>query len=540
MGCRGLLGRAGALAAICVATAACGSSEQTSGSSSGGAAGHGGAGGSGGSAGTGGGTLEASLPQAVDGALLVNPDVYTTVPLHVVSKSATSVQVTLGDQSVSATADGSGRFTAQLSVGTLAEGTLHLEATAAAGGATATAGADLVVSKHGAQLTDWNQVHTAGTPRLHRVGDSIYATWTDRRDQTDKAWMQKIDGAGRWVDARVELAAASDDVLYARTAFAPSSVGVLYQTPGGPYTNHFKIVGMDGSDVMAPIDLDAKGMYGSFGGQIVVDGTDFVMVWRDNDGAGGGQVMWARAPAAGGTLVGPKVVAASGDGTVIGGFEPFSFVSVGTVGDISLVGFVRGRYDALLDQVVPKSQYATLDHDGNVKQIDYAGIESDFTWHREARVFDVGGQLLPVWSASDLNDPSPNPANLFYAAKTDASGTLDPNRGAGTKLFVAVDDRDEPYLIPHPDHLGVMLWIDHRAYTLDPANGHISLYVAPVESDLSTGAPVVFEHARVFAGLGQLRAVPADTNALLCWVDQRHSNGITDPRPELWFDTAWY
>ncbi len=535
---RGWLGRAGALTAVCAALAACGSSDQASGS--GGAAGQGGGSGSGGSAGADAGALAVTLPQAVDGALLANPDVYAEVPLHVVAPGATSVDVKLGDQTITANDDGGGRFTATLAVGALAEGTLHLVATASAGGATATAEADLVVSKAGSQLTDWSLVHAAGTPRIHRVGDSIYMTWTDRQDQTSKAWLQKLDGAGRWEGDRVEIASATDDVLYARTAFAPTAIGVLYQTPGGPYANHFKIVGLDGSEVMAPVDLDASGMYGSFGGQVVYDGTDFVLVWRDNDGAGGGQVMWARVPGAGGALVGNTVVATSGDGTSIGAFEPFSFVSVGTAGDTSLVGFVRGRYDSLLDQVVPKSQYATLDHDGKLTSSDYAGVESDFTWHREARVFDVGGALVPVWSASDLNDPSPNPANLFYAAKTDAKGALDPNRGAGAKMFDAVDDRDEPYLIAQPDHLGVMMWIDHRAYTLDPTNGRISLYVATVEDDFSTGTPVVFEHARLFAGLGQLRAALAGTNVLLSWVDQRHGNGITDPRPELWFDTAWY
>ena len=106
-------------------------------------------------------------------------------------------------------------------------------------------------------------------------------------------------------------------------------------------------------------------------------------------------------------------------------------------------------------------------------------------------------------------------------------------------MFTAVDDRDEQLLVAHPEHLGVLVWWDHRAYTLTPEEGRIELYAATVGDDLTATDEVVFEHARVVAGLGHASSALAGTNVLLVWIDQRHGMGIMDPRPELYFETIW-
>ena len=64
-------------------------------------------------------------------------------------------------------------------------------------------------------------------------------------------------------------------------------------------------------------------------------------------------------------------------------------------------------------------------------------------------------------------------------------------------------------------------------------SGHIA-------ADLTTLDPTVFDHARFFEGLSELNSSAAGTNVVLVWVDDRHSNGIFDPRPEIYLDTAWY
>jgi hypothetical protein len=106
-------------------------------------------------------------------------------------------------------------------------------------------------------------------------------------------------------------------------------------------------------------------------------------------------------------------------------------------------------------------------------------------------------------------------------------------------VFDAVDDRDEPFWLPYRGAAGLLAWWDHRAYTLDPTRGRIELYAAATADDLTAGEPVVFGHARCVAGTTMLWAAPAGTNALLTWVDERHGGGVLDPRPEVYFETAW-
>jgi hypothetical protein len=331
------------------------------------------------------------------------------------------------------------------------------------------------------------------------------------------------------------------ETLHGRTVFGNDSIGVLYQQPGQPYETHFKIVDLDGNELMAPLDLDPPAMSGSFGGDLIFHDGAYLATWRVHD-ATSAEIRWVRIEETSHAVTGPVVVASAGPGTAqdpIGDFQPFSFVGIEAVGPGTMVSFVRGRYHAALDQVLPRSQLALLDDQGNLLWSQYAGIENALMWDREARVTRFDNTVVALWSASNLTSPEPVPPNWFYATQTDESGELDPLRGSGAIVVDAVDDRDEPFLLPHPLHFGVLAWADHRAYTLDPANGHIALYAAAVDATLASAEPVAFDHSRLYAGLAQVNAVLAGTNLLIAWLDIRHSVGM-DTHHELWFETAWY
>jgi len=518
----------------------CSSDEtQTGSTSSTGTAGTGGMGGGGGQGGS--GELSLSLPQAVDGAMLANPAVYAEIPLHVaVTGPADSVEVTIGDTTVTATdADGDDTWTALLPIGGLPDSTVAIEARGQVGSAAATVTADLVLSSTGVQLTVFDDVGFAGAPRIHGRDDAVWLTWTDRFEPEAESWARRIDGGGRWQGDRVRLVGATEETLYARAAFGNEGIGLLYQAHGTPYTTRFKIVDFEGNEVLAPIDLDPQGWNGSFGGDITFDGESFVAVWRINDGTGGGEVRWLRVEETSGTVTGPVVVAAAGTGNPVGGFEPFSFVDVERIGDVSLVSFVRENWHGGLAMVIPKSQLATVTQDGTVSAEQFLGYQTSLTFHREARLYGMGSEVTAIWSAKDLTSTEVNIPNHFFGARSDGSGVMTIS-GDGAVVVDAVDDRDEPFLAPHPVHYGVLAWLDHRAYTLEPNNGRIELYAATVNDDLSTGDPVVFPHARFVAGVAQLKGLTVGTNVMLSWLDQRHGSGIMDPKPELWLETAWY
>ena len=537
---------------------------------SGGSAGSGGSGGSGGSAGNGGSggsggsggcndptacaTLTVTLPQALDGALWADPDVYPTLPLRITvdGGAAASVSVAVGGMSVAAVDDGNGAWHAAIPATGLVEGLLPLDVAAAAPNAAGVVHATLGIGRAGAQLTSFPSVGVAQSPSLLRDLDgsgagALWLAWTDRSMTQQKAWLQRLDGAGRLTGTRTLLVdgGASDEVLYARVAKgAAGTLGVLYQTHGGPYTNWFTIVGTDGTSRHAPIALDPAGSYGSFSGDVAFDGSGYVFTWRDNDGAAHDTVRWMRVDEVSGAVVGPIVVATTGAGTAadpIGAIDPVSFVKIQASGDTSTIGFVRGHYDFIADSAVPKSELARIRSDGTLLGVGFADRATDELWHAESRVYKVGSDVVAVWTAKDLNDTATNPRNVVYGGRVSSTGAMSPG-GAGATLVSQVDDRDEPFLVAHPEHYGVLAWLDHRAYTLDPNDGRIQLYVAPVAADLTTSdaGAVVFPHARFVAGTSDLMETTVGTNVVLVWVDERHGNGIADPKPELYFETAWF
>jgi len=535
------------LTALLGATSACGDDDEEGFASAGGSGGTtGGSGGAAGAAGSGGSAGQAALsiglPQSVEGALLANPSVYSVIPLHVLTTGQPDlVSVELGGKTtVASDADGDGDFVAELEIGALDAGILPVSARAErAGESPVSVTAELRLEKSGVQMTDVTKVGMAATPRLHRVGPELWLTWRDRSETTAGIYLQRLDGAARPQGSAITLIPASENALYARTAFGVGNIGILYQTLGNPYVNHFTAVDPSGKQVVAPIDLDPPSSFGLTGGDIAFDGSGWVFVWRATDGTTQ-ELRWARVEESTGKLTGPIVVAQSGNDDPNGKFPGFVPVGVRTLGDASLVSFVRERWDTALAMAIPKSQLALVQSDGSVKWTLYAGKEADWTYHGEARVYRAHDTLVPIWSAVDLTSTETNPPNAFFATQTDANGELDPNRGAGTRMFDAPDDRGEPFLVEHPAHFGVMAWLDHRKYTLQPQVGGIELYVAPVSSDLVSQTPTVFSHARFIAGTSEVNAVTAGTNVILTWIDERHGQGILDPKPEVWVETAWY
>ena len=492
--------------------------------------GHGGSGGAGGAGGSGGSTVTAiALPQAVDGALQANPAVYPMLPVRVaVTGHANSVRVRIEPNDWTDAQNG----VAQVNIASMQDGIHHV--TADADGMQAAA--DLAISHTGIQLTNFAQVGTALSPRLHRQGDHLFVTWTDRSQPLAEAYLRRVDGAGRWQGDPIALVHATEDTLYARTAFGSHAMGVLYQAHGGPYTNYFRRVDFAGNAIGDPIALDPASRYGSFGGDILYDGGGFQMIWRSNDGMAGDQLLWLRVDETTGAKTGPIVVAASGAGTAAdpdGVFQPISFIQAAQLGEVTLVSFVRGRYSAPLDQAVPKSQLVRVHRDGTVEAPQFAGVADDFTWHDEARVYPVGDAVVPLWSAQDLNNPANNPPKLFFSASVDMLGN-------DSIVLNAPGDRYEPFVLAHPEQYAVMAWLDGRSYEVNMATGRIQLMAAALSATRTMGTPVVFDHARFVAETSDLNGSLAGTNVILIWLDERHGNGIADPKPEIYFETAWF
>jgi hypothetical protein len=475
-----------------------------------------------------------AFTQALAGKMWANPIAYPTIPVHVaVTGHPTSVTVSIGDQSWDARADGD-RFTADVSLATLGDGAYPIVATADHVSAMAT----LELGRAGIQFTDFASAQNAGTPRAHRAGDHVYLTWTDISSGTRVAWLVEIDGAGHRLGTPVALVGGpgKPDVLYARTAFGSASIGVLYQQNGGPYVNLFTVVGMDGTQLVAPMPLDPANRYGSFGGDIVFAAGGYDVVWRTNDGMGSSDVRWMHVDEKSGAVTGPVIVAQPGHDDPHGGFDPIYDVAVRRDGDASLVAFRRYEYNTALASEVMRCQIAAV-ASGAVANTDLAEVGSGLYWDDDCRVLadDTGG--IAVWAAKDLNSSDDNPPDTLFATRF-VDGHLAANRGDGAIVIAAPEARDEPALVVTSAG-DVLAWADSRSYATSMQTGQIQLYAAPISGDLAAGAPVGFLHTHLIDTTSLVNGVGIDTNAILVWVDERHGGTILDPRPEVYLETVW-
>ncbi len=492
---------------------------------------------------TGGGTnsLTLELPQAIDGAMWANPYTYAEIPLHVVVTGKPSkVDAVLDGKTFTAMDDGGGRWTAKLSLAGIKDGEYELTVKAEGENAVpVSTSATLVLGSEGRQLTVYDEVGLARSPQIVLHDGHLQLTWIDRSAAGNaRLYRSRVDGAGRLIGDRVTLAQSpNNEIMWAFVAQGQSSLGILYKEVGTPYKTFFKIADATGKELSAPVALDPVGMEGSWGGDIAYDGTGYVAVWRSFDGMAN-ELRWARFDEKNGAMSGPTVVAAAGSGNPIGSFSPFTFLKVKPTGDLSVVTYVLERWSVLLGMDIPRSEIAVVKKDGSVVASGLLGNESDFTWHHESRVFDVGGQLVSLRAVSDLNDPNNNPEIAFYSSRVNADGTL--TKGdMGTKMFTALDAREEPHFTAHPSAFGALMWLDDRKYSVDISTGHIDLYVALVNDDLTTREPTVFENVSFYAGLAELNGIAVGTNVPMFWVDKRHSVGL-DTKWELYFDTVWY
>jgi|GEM_PF-2826284 len=476
------------------------------------------------------------LRQELGGAMWANPVVYPQLPIEVtVYGVAAAVAVKVDGTTVAAEdPDNDNIWTAMVDITGLSEGVAHDVVATGTGlyGKVVTHEATLTVGQNGIRITDFAQHGAAATPRVNIVNRELWLTWVDARDGARKLWLQRMDGAG------VPLAATetpicivcAGDVVAGQVAAGDTSLGVLYQTPGTPVQNWFVLVDGEGTQIISPVALDPAGWNGATGGDIIFDGEHFIVVWRSEGGMGNSEVRWLRVHGATGETVGPVVVASAGTGSPDGAFVTDAPLHVAAAVDKTYVTFLRDRHDTLLNADVPRAQVAALDRNGTLLSVNVAG-PVDAGWvDSDSHVFAYAGGAALVWAGQDTTAAQPT---TIRGATIDATGALDPNRGAGEVMVNSTGDRGSPALVEHNVHPAVLAWVDDRG-----SNG-ARLYTAPLSASLNEGDELVFNHPRFVLGTSALHAKRAGTNMIMVWLDERNG-GAGDPKPEVWLDTAWY
>ena len=478
-----------------------------------------------------------TLPQALGGALRVNPTAQPSVNLRVRVEGEPR-EVTLrvaGGDPIRAQHAGD-EWLALMGVEALPDGAHRLEVTATGFGPDVSVAAELVVSREGLQLTDFFTVGRAGTPRLHRQDERLFLTWTDRRDGPARLFVMELDGAGRPIGdptVLVEPENGADEVLNARVVYGRKHTVVLYQSAGLPFRNFLAILDADGLPVAPPEPLDPRGD-GHGGGEVTFDGTHVDLVWR-SWGAEDPDIRWMRVEDETLARVGPVDVAVAGDGMPDGGFLPFTPVGVAPGLGRSFVTFTRDVYDPRLELFTQRAQWVEVSHAGEVGPTTRLGRRGGFFADADARVYRNGFDLLRVWSTQDLT-AEPQGGQQLLASFAGLDGVAEANRE--TVLVENVQERNEPLLLNHPTSRGVLAWSDFRQVALEPFES-IHVRAGRLEDGPALEDETVLSHSVLYASQSQLHGVGRGGNVTLVWIDERHAVGI-EPAPEVYLDTLWF
>lgn len=479
------------------------------------------------------------LPQAQAGAMQVDPQAYATIPVRVeVDGDASSVVVQVGEEIYPAFAERDGSWLADLPVGARADGDLPVQARAVGlDGESAAATATLVVAAGGVRRTVFDVDGMVTTPRLHRHGDRLLATWIEGDGGPRRAWLAELDGAGREVGDRIALFGDGvKDVVYARAAIGTDTVGLYVQRSGTPFRNFFTVVGLaDGAERLAPIALEPEGRTGSYGADVAFADGAYHVAWRTQASASSLDVRALTVDEATLTVTGPVQVADTGDGMPHGGFDNIAEIGVRAAGGASLVTFARYEYDASLDLEVPRCHVARVVA-GVAEPPVQVAIGGGLHWHLECRLRDLGGVPVMLWTANDLLSADDNPPADVYALRLEG-GVLPEARGNGSRILTAPRHRSEPALVT-TSAAPILAWTDERTY-VDPLTGRIELRAAPLGDDLTAGSEVVFPAARMLSGGTDVHGAPIGENAVIGWIDQRTGGNVLAPRPEIYFTTVW-
>jgi hypothetical protein len=559
-----LLRRAAPLACLVAAIAAgssCGSSAptETTGTST---TAEGGAGPGGGGAG-GFATASLSLPQLVRGAARVDTDAFPTIPLVVAVSGAMpeAVEVSVDGATIAAEKEAD-RFVATIDAAALSEGAHALVARAVGGAADgATATGTLVTGTGSLRFTDFASDGPAydGHLALDAARDALAFTWISAPGPKHTFSMARLDGAFARSDGQdITLNDPNDEPLSGYTAFGKDAIGVVYRTPKTGDVHwlvKMRVLDPDGKELVPAMDLTADGAAFSMA-QAGADPGGFSAAWLhitkavDPAHPPPVEVRFARWDLASKKLVGPITLDAdqpppsgSADGSQI--LQPLAEIGLSCNQKVCLVAYSRDLYDKLVLLNVPKIFVAVVDlATGALAGPPEAVAPKDWDTQMFGQhlVTLADGSFALVYTANDTSaaivPKSPCDETLerdvLRVARFDETGK---QVGKPTALFDHEGTRQYPRIAEHPAGFAV-LWEDQRS--LCGTNGRIRMASSVVGKDLSGLSDPYLEWP------GSIGLPPEDptlavtgTSFVVGWSDNRHGNGLLDPKPEIFLDTYW-
>jgi hypothetical protein len=459
----------------------------------------------------------------------VNPDLNPQIELVIrASEGVREIEASIEGETAEfgARDQGNGRFITALELNDLADGDYTITADGHGVGYRVQSGQRrLRVSRRGVRHTDFDAVGTALSPGLHHVDGKLAITWTDRRNDERRLYWQQLNDLLEPAGEPVALTEPSWVVARAEVAYdGQGHFGVLMQTLEGEgiRQSRLMIVDLEGAVIMPPVSMDQEGENGRPGGGISYDGEAFVAVTRSYSEQAE-HIRYARFSAQG-MLTQPTVIASAGDGPSVGGFLPFMTLSVVAQASQAVVGFKRERFDQRLDMNIQRNHIAVVDRSGTVVFNEELSTELNLSFDQEVSVHRVGGQVVTLWTTTDLTSDEANPPYMLYGNEADLE--VGPSRWRPLLLADQPLDRTDFALAEDPNGYGQMLWQDLR-FRAEDEGERLRLMTASLSDDFRLGEPKVLDHPRVFLGVSHPKILYHRDQFIMTWVDVRHSEGQT-------------
>lgn len=537
-------------------------------------AGTGGAGEGGANNGGAGGGVHASVsfPQMIRGAAYADSTVYPSLPLVVEVKDVEPDTVTVsldGGAPIAAVALGKGKFRADIDAAKAGPGKHQLSAQVTAGGGiVGESQGTLSIDTSSKRFTEYGKVGPGltGTLHLDTAGDRLGLSWVDVRSGKHQLYLSWLDGAyERIAPDDIVLNAAGDTALSGYTALSreSSTLGAVYRVPGadgGHWFVKLRGVNLDGVEKFPAIDLTA----GEAAFSVIAAGADPKGVsgaWlhiRPPDPKTGEvfpvELRFARYNLEKGALEEPLTLdqdqpqpAGATEGPLR--LEPLADLGIACNDEVCVVSYTRNVWNSFVQLNIPKLHLAVVALGSNHVSPPVPVAKAD--WDTQNMGIASGHHLIAlhdgtfalVYSANDtaaaVTPKSPcddaSPRNTFFAARLDAKGAL---IGKPKAMFDHEGQREYPRLAPHPGGFA-MFWEDQRSYC--GSSGHFRMSPALVGEDLT--APLS-PYLELPGSVGTPPSTPdlavTGTNAAVLWSDNRVTNSVLDPRPEIFLDTFWH
>ena len=490
-----------------------------------------------------------NLPQMITDGLNANPSIYKEIPLRIKASGDSSdkiksivVNINENNYQANVTEDLT-HWVAKIPIEKLENKKYKMIVSAeTTNDKKSSVETSLNINDKGIQLTDLTKEGTAKTCSAHYINNQLWIMGADLSNGGKTAWIRQISGTGEWIGDKITIIGAEKDVVRIYPKIGNETIGILFQKPAKPYKNYFRIIDLQGNELVASIELKVnKDWYCSFHGTVLYKENEYIVVWREQNGVDSKIYIMSVNEKTGKTSE-SIMIAESGDDNPVGMMNLFTPLSAEIIDNVCVVGFYREYLDKTLGVKLFKGIYSSVNLTTKKVTEHYIKDPKKFFDHAETRVYKTNeNEFIGIWTAIDVvkTEGSSDDRSIYYT-KIDLEGN--PDKSTTKEIYKAVAEVDSICFTKNlvsTATKGTFVWIDHSYYDTEGKTGKLNLAVAQFKNDNSLSDVLMLENTSLHSGLQSTYIESVNYNKIVLWLDSRNSPSPINPEFEIFMDTIW-